>query len=163
MPGDVYVTALFSGSSYEVSSSQNRLHTQLAAGVQVPNLQQLVPSERLGGSGVDDDSAPTMSTTSMRRIGNKMYRLSVESTLYLSRPYRIISNTSELLIDTLRRPRPRWSLYTRESNFSVFSLPVSIHSSSGTSLAETVDLPTLPLAAEVNDLPNPVWYDHHAV
>lgn len=91
------------------------------------------------------------------------YLMDFESTLYLSRPYRTMTHDSTMSTTTEGRRKPRWSLYTRGSNDSVYSLPISIQSNSlsGITLVDVESLPSLSISVPPDSLSNLLSYSEH--
>lgn len=150
MLGATRTNVIFSQSVAEAVQLKKALDHQFAA--TLPRPGRLHPLAVVPG--VASDTTSVQSAASITQLTRNIYRLSCESTLYLSRPYRTITNSSGLSLDSAERPKPRWSLYTRQSNDSVLSMPILV---SGVSLVETT-IHTLPVKVDTNTLYNPTWY-----
>lgn len=141
-----------SGPATKVASNRESLDTYLSRTM----------SNTASSMLIDDDSSSVRSNSSLSR---NLYRHAFESTLFASRPYirgrRFDDAQSAPSIATSQRPRGWWSLYTANSNDSVFSLPASVTTISGTSLADIPSISNLSLTVPPDALSNSRLYDPH--
>lgn len=100
------------------------------------------------GVASDNDSDSSITKTDNLSATRSPYRHSFESTLFLSRPYKRIVNSSAISLESSQRPKPRWSLFSGRSDDSVLSFPQLQEIGSRTDLPETSacspSIPTTP-------------------
>lgn len=96
------------------------------------------------------DTTSIMTATSARL---KFYKRAFDSTLFDSRPYRGLANTSMISLTSSQRRGIRWSLFSGRSNTSVLSLPYS-----GTNLSEISDISSVTIPIAMDGLYHPQWY-----
>lgn len=100
----------------------------------------------------------SISNISMRS-SQSFYRRSFESALYLTRPYmRVRYSDSIYSKDSKKSHMGRWSLYTANTNDSIFNLPISLCEPSGKTLADK-DIGTALLPISTDTLYNITGYE----
>lgn len=151
------MATLSSESSIEVDDCKGKLDQNIAITISyLPELAQPGVPGSLESAVTDTDSSSIMTVTSVRQ-----YIRSFESTLFATRPYRTMTNSSafSLATDSSQHQGTRWSLFSGGSNTSVFSLPITASEFSGVSLADIPNIPSIPLAIQSEGLSNCSWYD----
>lgn len=149
--------SLQSESCAQVEECTDRLSDQLAAGFPQGGQSQNTPASgalnTIAGMSLSSSSIPTGGTGSLRS-----YRRAFEPSLYTSRPYRNITNSSMISLTSSQRLGTRWSLFSGGSNTSVFSLPITTFTLSGQSLKEVQNISSIALPVPLGSVYNPWWY-----
>ncbi|KAH8149779.1 uncharacterized protein LAJ45_05931 [Morchella importuna] len=140
----ILLSVLLSESINDVKDLMQDLHTLVAQGVVAlpksrepdSDLRSLTSQDTAETS--SDNYASSIRTTTGSFMQRSQYILpSLHSTLFSSRPYRNRSSSESIIsVATSKRRGGSWSLDAGDSRYSVFSLPVSISTTSGISLAE---------------------------
>ncbi|KAH0609718.1 uncharacterized protein H6S33_012264 [Morchella sextelata] len=109
------------------------------------------------GSSLDND-ASSIRTTTGSSIRSQSILPSLQSTLFSSRPYRNRSSSESIIsVATSKRRGGNWTLDAGDSKYSVFSLPVSVNTTSGISLAEAPPISQIHLAIPAKILHDSNW------
>lgn len=120
---------------------------------------QLTPPVQMDLSPTTTES-DTSSVSTVSSLSSRVFRHGFEPTLFSSRPYRTITNSSAMSLASSRRRGTRWSLYSGGSNTSVFSLPITIFEPSGQTLADA-NMPQIPLPINCDAVYNTWWYNNN--
>jgi ankyrin repeat protein len=105
-----------------------------------------------------DNDASSIRTTTGSSIRSQSILPSLQSTLFSSRPYRNRSSSESIIsVATSKRRGGNWTLDAGDSKYSVFSLPVSVNTTSGISLAEAPPISQIHLAIPAKILHDSNW------
>ncbi|KAI5849656.1 hypothetical protein DFP73DRAFT_541435 [Morchella snyderi] len=162
----ILVSVLITESIGEVRGLVQDLHAMVAQGVVPLPGGSIKPDsgfrpstfQNMTGSSSDNDAISIRTTTGSLLQRSQSILPSLQSTLFSSRPYRNRSSSESVIsVETSKRRGGSWSLDAGGSSYSVLSLPVSISTTSGITLAEAPPISQIHLAIPAKTLHNSNW------
>lgn len=120
-------------------TSTSKVSSPTAAGIVQPPPSVVIPDPSILPSGTGPANAQSGSWVA------SISHFAFQATLFNTRLYQRVLDKSGISPSSVDRPAGRWSLVSGGSNTAVFSLPVSTHKISGTSLADVPEIAVLPL------------------